>query len=202
MNDLNILNSAEINNGKVLANGKPVENLENDFSIVSKYLYKKYCKAYIKFFKMDSLCKLGFLTTEMLLKDFDTESIGKNEVALAIGNSNSTKDTDLKYYETIKTQPSPAIFVYTLPNILLGEICIRYGFKGQNLCYISEKFDENELYENIKILLNNSTTQYLISGWVDYISETNYKSLLLLIGKNPKNCNFAAQKPDMLNKKA
>ncbi len=202
MNKPNILYSAEIVDRKVYFNGKLIEELEGDFGVVSKQLYKTYCKNYIKFFKMDSLCKLGFLTSEILLKDFDTGSTDKNEVAIVVGNSNSTKNTDIKYHETTKTLPSPAIFVYTLPNILLGEICIRYGFKGQNLCYISDKFDEKELYENIKILLNNSTTQYLIGGWVDYVNETNYKSVLLLIGKDGKNCKFGAQKPGSLNKKS
>ncbi len=181
MNELNILYSTEINNGKVFVNGTIVQKLEGDFGVVSKQLYKKYCKPYIKFFKMDSLSKLGFLTAEILLKDFSLESIDLNEVALIVGNSNATKDTDLKYFETLNDQPSPAIFVYTLPNILLGEICIRYGFKGQNLFYISEKFDEDELFENIKILLKNSTTQYLIGGWVDFINIKDYKSLLFLI---------------------
>ena len=199
MDNWNILNSAEIINGKVFANGKLVQHIESDFKVASKELYKSCCKAYIKFFKMDALSKLGFLTNEILLKDFSLTNVNLNEVSLVIGNSNATKETDLRYFQTISDQPSPSVFVYTLPNILMGEICIKYGFKGQNLFFISEKFDEQELYENIKILINNSTTEYVIGGWVDYIDQRNYKSVLYLIGKDLKSSNFAKQKLKQLN---
>ena len=199
MNKWNILNTAEVINGKVFVNGKLDCQVEGDFIFASKELYKKYCKANIKFFKMDSLSKLGYLTAELLLKNFSTDSIDLNEVAMVVGNSNATKDTDMKYFKTIHDQPSPAVFVYTLPNILLGEICIKYGFKGQNIFYISEKFDESELLENVNLLINNSTSEYVICGWVDYINETNYYTVLFLIGKDSKSANFALENLKQLN---
>ncbi len=199
MDNWSIINSVEINNGKVFANGRLVHDTENDFTLASKELYKKYSKAYIKFFKMDALSKLGFLTAEILLKDFNLENIDMNEIALVVGNSNATKDTDLKYLQTMREQPSPAVFVYTLPNILVGEICIRHGFKGQNVFYISGKFDEEELYENIELLINNSTTDYVIGGWVDFINPNDYKSILYLIGKDSKSSKFAINNLKRLN---
>ena len=184
MNNLNIINCAEINNGKVYVNAQIKHTLDRHFTIISKELYRIYCKGYGKFFKMDSLSKLGFLTCEILLKDANINNFNPSEVALVMGNSKSSLSTDIKYYETTNAIASPALFVYTLPNIVMGEICIKNGFKGENLFFVSEEYNENELNENIDIILKNSSTQYVIAGWIDFIDEENYKSVLYLIYRN------------------
>ncbi len=183
MTDINIINTVEIKNGKVIVNEKTLYQSESDFPVISKELYKEYLAPYIKFFKMDDLSKLGVICAEILLKDFDVENINKNEVALLMGNSNSTIATDLKYQETIKDQPSPAIFVYTLPNILMGEICIKYGFKGQNILYVSENYSQKELFENTQLLLNNSSAKFLISGWINFLNKDDYHAMFYLVKK-------------------
>ena len=92
---------------------------------------------------MDSLSKLGWLAAEILLKDsFNKEALSVRKMSgLVFANANSSLDTDIKYYETAKDIASPALFVYTLPNIVIGEICIRHNFKGENAFFISEQFD-------------------------------------------------------------
>ncbi len=192
MRDLNILSSAEFSNGSVYFNSKRLHTSENGFSVISKEMYEKILKPYIKFFKMDALSKLGLLTASLLFNNFDINKADPSEVALIIGNSKSSSATDKKYYKTIFSQPSPAIFVYTLPNILMGEICIKYGFKGQNLFFVSESYDEDVSVEDVRILFDNSTAQYVIAGWVDYIDDFNYNSILYLIGKDTKSSIFTA----------
>jgi hypothetical protein len=127
-----------IRNSGVIADDL-LEHFEEKFVTFAdfiKSLYKKEGVSYPKFFKMDGLSKLGFLTAELLLKRREMDRYRKERVGLVLSNSSSSLDTDLVYTETIRDRanyfPSPSVFVYTLPNIMNGEICIRHKFRGEN----------------------------------------------------------------------
>ncbi len=95
---------------------------------------------YPKFYKMDNHSKLGWLACcELLLRQgFRSEDYRPEEVAVVLSNANASLDTDYKYFATVKEIASPAVFVYTLPNIMIGEICIRHQFKGENAFFVFE----------------------------------------------------------------
>jgi len=138
---------------------------------------------YPKFYKMDNLSKLGWLAAEVLLKD--TLAPGKYqpaEVGIVLSNASSSLDTDVKYFETAKDIASPASFVYTLPNIVTGEICIRHGFKGENAFFIFADFDADFIKQYVNNLINNNILQACICGWVECLEE-EYKAVLFLIEK-------------------
>ena len=65
---------------------------------------------------MDNLCKLAFLSAEIVLNDSDILKEERN-VALVFSNNASSLDTDRKHQEAINDKdnyyPSPAVFVYT-----------------------------------------------------------------------------------------
>src|SRR5882672_1829321 len=80
-------------------------------------VFEVFVTGYPKFHKMDHLSKLGFLASEVLLKDLHLfDRYTPEQVALVISNANASLDTDIRYFNTIKTGASPALFVYTLPN--------------------------------------------------------------------------------------
>src|SRR6185437_1515409 len=114
-------------------------------------IYQHFNIVYPKFYKMDNLSKLGWLTTEILLKD-EIEIYLPEETGVVLSNADSSLDTDLKYFETVKDIPSPALFVYTLPNILIGEICIRNNFKGENAFFIADQFDSGTMEQYVSNL--------------------------------------------------
>ena len=62
---------------------------------------------------------------------------------MVFANSNSSLDVDIKHNASIadkeKYFPKPAVFVYTLPNIMLGELSIRHLLRGENIFFVSEK---------------------------------------------------------------
>jgi hypothetical protein len=60
---------------------------------------------------------------------------------IVLSNSNASLDADIKYYDSVANIPSPALFVYTLPNIVIGEISIKHSFKGENAFFIFDSFD-------------------------------------------------------------
>jgi hypothetical protein len=148
---------------------------------------------------MDNLSKLGWLANEVLLKDsFDKEKYKPEDIGIVLSNANSSLDTDIKYYETAKTIASPAQFVYTLPNIVIGEISIRHHFKGENAFFITEEFDAGFMEQYVGNLINNNILRCCICGWVEVLDK-NYNATLFLIEKD-KSANSVNFTKENLNK--
>ncbi len=167
---------------KLIKNGKPLfedssANMQEFFAAVYKYLEVQYPK----FYKMDNISKLGWLAAEALLKDtFDKDKYKAEEVGVVLSNANASLDSDIKYMDSLKGVPSPALFVYTLPNIVIGEISIRNGFKGENAFYITPKFDATLIYDQVVTAMETSGLQACICGWVDVL-KNEYKATLYLV---------------------
>jgi hypothetical protein len=139
---------------------------------------------YPKFHKMDYLCKLGWLASEILLQEcFEREKYKPEDIGIVLSNASSSLDTDIKYYETTKTMASPAQFVYTLPNIVIGEISIRQQFKGENAFFIFNSFEAGFIQQYVSNLINSNILQCCICGWVDVLND-KYKATLFLIEKD------------------
>jgi len=137
--------------------------------------------SYPKFYKMDRQSKLGFLATDVLLKDLRLlDKYMPEKIAVVISNSNASLDTDLKYFESTKTIASPALFVYTLSNIVAGEICIRHGIKGENAFFVLPWFDSARLFEYAEIVMSSQKTEACIAGWIDVLGEQHDVFLYLL----------------------
>lgn len=151
---------------------------------------------YPKFYKMDNLSKLGFLAAEVLLKDEEINIYKPEETGIVLTNSYSSLDADVKYFETTKTFASPGLFVYTLPNIVMGEICIRHHFKGENAFFVFEKFDAGFLEKYVAGLMKENKIQLCICGWVDVFGE-DYNAVLFLTGRNKKDDSPMFSKVEM-----
>ena len=173
-----------ISNQQVFKNSALVyENAEVDASGFLMSTYQHLGIKYPKFYKMDHLCKLGWLAAEQLLSEGElTDKYQPEEVGIVLTNANSSLDADLKYYESVKEFASPALFVYTLPNIVIGEISIRHKFKGENAFFIFEQFDADFIQKYVSDLFNNNILQACICGWVEWIGN-NYKAVLFLVEK-------------------
>ena len=176
--------SCVISNSIVYKNGERIyEGVGKDGPAFLMSAYRYFELEYPKFYKMDRLSKLGWLAAELLLKDsFNAEKYEPGEIGVVLTNASSSLDTDLKYFETVKDMASPALFVYTLPNIVTGEICIRHHFKGENAFFITEEFDADFIEQYVSNLFNNNILQAAICGWVELMDE-HYKTVLFLIEK-------------------
>jgi dsDNA-binding SOS-regulon protein len=169
----------------------------NDFLVSA---YQHFQLNYPKFYKMDNLSKLGWLTAELLLQNsFNREDYQLEEIGIILANANSSLDDDLKYYDTMADVASPALFVYTLPNIVMGEISIRHGFKGEQAFSVQDAFNAEAIYQQVSYLLGNNLLQACICGWVDVLRE-DYKSVLFLVEKTKKEnaVLFSAENMDKL----
>lgn len=189
-----IQNYCTIENNKIVLNGETVFKIEpTDFGDFSKQVYRNFDMQYPKFFKMDALSKLAFLGSELLLSPI-TSTDKENNIALVLANNSSSLDTDVKYQESISDKenyyPSPAVFVYTLPNICLGEISIRHQLKSENSFFIFDAFNTEFMSNYSNILLNSNKADIVLCGWVEFFND-NYKAFLCTISteENTKYTN-------------
>jgi hypothetical protein len=175
-----------IQNNQVLLNGEVLFSTEpTAFSDFSKKAYQHLEMNYPKFFKMDNLSKLAFLGAELLLKTENNTS-EENNTALVFANKSSSLDTDVKYQNSISNPenyyPSPAVFVYTLPNICLGEISIKHQLKSENSFFIFVDYKPEFMEKYCNILLETQKADKVLCGWVEYYNE-DYKAFLYLVDK-------------------
>ena len=176
-----IISSCVIERGDVFKNGELLfHNKSADLTSFLLSVYQHFQLNYPKYYKMDNLCKLSWLASEVLLKDsYQKDQYQPEEVGLILANRNSSLDNDIKYFESAKEIASPSLFVYTLPNIVIGEICIRNNFKGEHGFYIQETFDADFVAAQVNYLLDNNFLKACICGWVDVLDQ-DYKAALFL----------------------
>ena len=177
-----IISSCVIEVGSIFKNGESLfQNKSADLSGFLLSVYQHFQLNYPKYYKMDNLSKLGWLASEILLKDsYQKDQYQPEEVGLVLTNRNSSLDNDIKYFESAKEIASPSLFVYTLPNIVIGEICIRNNFKGEHAFYIQEMFDADFVTAQVNYLLDNNILKTCICGWVDVLDQ-DYKAALFLV---------------------
>ena len=177
-----IKNSSVSLNGNLLFTS-PIEEFSAFIKSAAQHLETKYSK----FYKMDNLSKLAFLAADILLKDAKLPSDKENNIAIILSNRASSLDSDRKYHDSISDPenffPSPSVFVYTLPNICIGEISIKHQLHSENCFFIFDTFDANHLWINAESLLKSKKAEKVLCGWVDF-DENNYEAFLYLVEEN------------------
>lgn len=149
-------------------------------------LYKARIGDYPKFYKMDPLCRLGFVASELLLnaENRREEQFGESRGVVLFNAASSLAD-DRNYQETIKNPdaffPSPSLFVYTLPNVLTGEIAIRNHYYGETNFIVLPHLDSAAMADGIRMSFTDRDLRSLLTGWVDCYSETSFDLLLFLV---------------------
>ena len=151
-------------------------------------LYRAYVGDYPKFFKMDTLSKLGFVASEMLLKEEERERFVPCENrAVILFNKTASLQADTNYQVTIQDSenfyPSPAAFVYTLPNIVTGEIAIRNKYYGETSFIVLESCDTHIMARQLINAFLDPMTQSILAGWLDCNDEDHFEARLFLIEK-------------------
>jgi hypothetical protein len=172
-----------IRNGKIATSeGDIALQAADDLAIG---LYNQLAIDYPKFYKMDSQSTLGFLATEMLLKANPISTYPAESVVTVLSNRHASLDADMKYEESMKTVASPSLFVYTLPNIVAGEICIRHGIKGENAFFITPELDSEFMHDYVEMMFKQPGVQACIAGWIDVLHD-QHDVLLYLVEKQKR----------------
>ena len=151
-------------------------NADNEFLTT---VYKMYDIHYPKFFKMDVLSKAGFLCAELLSGSLPKD---RRNTGVIMMNSEASAETDAKFEETIRDPennfPSPSLFVYTLPNIAAGEICIRHNLKGESCFFVFEKFSPKIFVDIVSDSLKFHDC--LLACWAD-----SQKTVMFSVSEKP-----------------
>ncbi|MDR0756311.1 MAG: 3-oxoacyl-ACP synthase [Tannerella sp.] len=148
-------------------------------------LYRSLQTDWPKFFKMDNLSKLGFLASELILRDDVPRVESCVDRAVVCFNRSASLDTDVAYQDTIRDAdnffPSPSVFVYTLPNIVTAEIAIRNRIYGETSCYVCAHFDARQVATTASLVFRDGCVRHALIAWVDYF-DGQYDALMCLIG--------------------
>lgn len=127
---------------------------------------------YPRFYKMDLMCKWGFVCAELLLRHEDLSTTDPYQKAIVLQNASSSLLTDRNFQHSIEKVASPALFVYTLPNIVMGEIAMRQQFKGENTFFVTDRFDPIQLQNYTEILFKNKIAEIVISGFLEVTEDS------------------------------
>jgi len=178
--DLKITDSVHIKNQKIFHGKEMIFSAKPSADIIQflKQAYKYLNVSYPKFHKMDGLSKLGILGTEVL---FQNRTIHP-ETALIFSNSSSSLETDKLHIEAMGDIVSPAVFVYTLPNIIVGEISIKNGLLSENVFFVTDKFNAGLLLDYSEILMEDSDVPAVVCAWIEW-KNADYDVFLCLISR-------------------
>lgn len=178
-----------VTNRSATVNGEaiPVADAAKDGTFLTA-LYRSLQIDYPKFFKMDSLSKLGFLASELVLRDEKPRFTPREDVAVICFNRSSSLATDTLYQATIQREgsyyPSPSLFVYTLPNIVAGEIAIRNKFFGETSFYVCEEWSAQQALRATRHALSDGRTRAVLAGWVECFEEACEAFMVLVDTQN------------------
>lgn len=179
---------SQLSNDGLIVDGKIVfENSENlPQTDWINHLYRCIGFTYPKFHKMDLLCKSAMLVTESLS---DKDAFDDKGMPLVFANRGGSMVSDEKHASSIFLEKegfaSPAVFVYTLANIAMGEISIRHGLQSPNVFFIFDRFDDRNTVDFLiqcqTQLFYSSDTERLLGGWLE-VSETHLDVFLYTLG--------------------
>jgi len=198
---LYIQSYCKIANNEVVLNDVVVLKTElSDDKSFFKSIYNFLNLKYPKFFKMDGLSKLTYLASELILKDIE---IKDRNIAIVFSNSASSLETDRKYQKSINDSasyfPSPSVFVYTLPNIGIGEVSIRHQLKSENAFFVFEKFNAKFNYFYESNLMHTKKATNVLGGWTNLDGQVA-EAFVYLLSENGK-LEFTIENLNKLYKK-
>jgi hypothetical protein len=152
-----------------------------------KAAYQQLGVEYPKFYKMDVLSKMAFIGTELLLPFFPKDADLENDLQLIFANSSASQNTDNLFVESYEqlNNPSPSLFVYTLPNIVTGELCIRHKWYGENCFFVEETFNPAHFSEWAQMALNKGNNSCLCA-WVEAKTSGEQECFLFLLTDSEK----------------
>lgn len=178
-----VLRTVLVESSRILLNDKKVYSSESDdFQDFIRSAFKTVCGPNMKFYKMDSLSKLGYVASEVLL---DGIEYGEEDCGLILSGVYGSLDTDIRHQQIIDTETdasaSPAVFVYTLPNVVEGEISIRHHIKGENTWFWSDDRTLSDVREYAVLSMSAQDMKYCVVGHIDFLNGRYFAKFELLV---------------------
>lgn len=166
-----------------------------------KSAYRKLGVDYPKFHKMDGLCKAIFIAAELITRESGPY---EQHMALLFANRSSSYLSDNRHANDLfmpgNPVASPSTFVYTLPNIAMGEISIRHQLQSENVFFIFDSYLPEFLVPYANATLDSQRFERsALCGWTEVTEET-CDLLLYRIGASGYLPHSIAQLERLYNK--
>jgi 3-oxoacyl-[acyl-carrier-protein] synthase-1 len=183
--------SVKITQDEVVVDGSRLDVKSRGKEMLTE-VYKTKIGDYPKFYKMDMLSRLAFVASELLIESEGQRTLNSNPStldssrAVILFNHSSSIIADRQYVKSIKKDdffPSPAAFVYTLPNITTGEIALRNGYHGETSFYLLAERNEKLMQMVIKSTFIDHDIKSVIGGWIDCPSEDEFECEISIFSK-------------------
>ena len=183
--------SVRITETEIVVDGRKMPNSTRGRDMLTD-IYKEHIGDYPKYYKMDTLARLAFVASELLLKaerDDNPDSMQHDEDrAVIFFNRSGSIVSDSKFFSSIRTAeeyfPSPAVFVYTLPNISVGEIALRNGYHGETSFYVLHEKSDTLMDKVLRASFQDADTRSIIGGWIDCTSDEEFECEISIILPN------------------
>ena len=182
-----LIKSVVITPDQVLVDGMPLAHHAQGNALLTE-LYRTHIGDYPKFFKMDTLCKLGFVASELLLQaEGEQRFVPREDRAVVFFNRSASLQADTAYQATIQDPenfyPSPSAFVYTLPNIVTGEIALRNKYYGETSFFVIENEETSLISRQLLNVFRDPKTESILNGWLECIDEDHFEAKVFLLKK-------------------
>lgn len=183
--------SVKITQDEIVVDGNRLDVKSHGKEMLTE-VYKTKIGDYPKFYKMDMLSRLAFVASELLIESEDQRTQNSNpstqnsDRAVVLFNHSSSIIADRQYVKSIEKDdffPSPAAFVYTLPNITTGEIALRNGYHGETSFYLLAERNEKLMQRVIKSTFIDRDIKSVIGGWIDCPSEDKFECEISIFSK-------------------
>lgn len=159
--------------------------------------FKSLGTGYAKFYKMDPLCKLGFVASEILLAGEEGRFEEREDRAVILMNRSSSLADDRHYVRTVEDSdnyyPSPSVFVYTLPNIITGEIAIRNKYHGETCFHVLPSADPEMIYDIVTDAFQDRITRSALAGWTECASDDDFEAVMFLVDADGDGTGFTPE---------
>lgn len=160
-------------------------------------MYREKGISYPKFFKMDNLSKAGFLAAEEVLSAAGLRNEEpKPDMSVILVNSTSSTANDAAFQKDISLDnyfPSPALFVYTLSNIVCGEIAIRNKILGETNFFIDSEPSAERLFRYVQWAFADKAINRVLLGWVETLTGERPVSMMLIKREASEGIDFTPE---------
>ena len=158
--------------------------MESSGAALVTEIYKKYLSDGSRFFKMDLFSRLAYAGAGLLAKD-SLDGTDPGQRALIIFTQNGSVLADRKHLSTFAGTegyyPSPAVFINTLPNVVLGEIAVKNEIKGETTLVMLPGRDDETIETIVDVTVRATGPSAVIYGWIDCDAEDSFRADLKLI---------------------
>ena len=163
-------------------------------------LYRSMEINYPKFFKMDRMSKAGLLAAEIAFKQAGIQTdLPKKEFSVVLINSTSSTVDDIEFQKTIDNSsyfPSPSLFVYTLSNVVCGEIAIRNNILGETSFFVQKEFDSSFLTKAVQWAFADSAINYVLCGWTECLTGDRTCHMMIVARDSNEGKDFTSNSID------